>query len=194
MQWAESNGKYHDTVRRFWRVNEGQAGDLAYRLTGSSDLYAHEGRSAYATINFVMAHDGFTLNDLVSYNSRHNQANGEENRDGPNDDLSWNCGVEGPTDDPKVVNLRERQKRNLLTLFVSQEGVDAYCPDKAGRTQHGNNNAYCQDNEISWLDWGLDDKRLGLLEFAKSAISLSKYIRYCGGGIFSRAGKSEVPE
>jgi len=175
VQWAEWNGKYRDTVRRFWRGDEGQSGDLAYRLTGSSDLYAHEGRRPYASINFVTAHDGFTLNDLVSYNSRHNEANGEENRDGPGDDLSWNCGVEGPTDDPEVVKLRERRKRNFLaTLFVSQGVPMLLAGDEAGRTQHGNNNAYCQDNEISWVDWGLDQRRKDLLEFTKSVISLFK--------------------
>ncbi len=175
VQWAEWNGKYRDTVRRFWRGDEGQAGDLAYRLTGSSDLYAHEGRRPYASINFVTAHDGFTLNDLVSYNSRHNEANGEENRDGTYDDLSWNCGVEGPTDDPEVVKLRERQERNFLaTLFVSQGVPMLLAGDEAGRTQHGNNNAYCQDNEISWVDWGLDQRRKDLLEFTKLVISLFK--------------------
>ena len=175
VQWAEWNGKYRDTVRRFWRGDEGQTGNLAYRLTGSSDLYAHEGRSPYASINFVTSHDGFTLNDLVSYNSRHNEANGEENRDGPNDDLSWNCGVEGPTDDPEVVKLRGRQQRNFLaTLFVSQGVPMLLAGDEAGRTQQGNNNAYCQDNEISWVDWGLDQRRKDLLEFTMSAISLFK--------------------
>jgi glycogen operon protein len=175
VQWAEWNGKYRDTVRRFWRGDEGQTGGLAYRLTGSSDLYEHGGRRPYASINFVTAHDGFTLNDLVSYNSRHNEANGEENRDGPNDDLSWNCGVEGPTDDPAVVKLRERQERNFLaTLFVSQGVPMLLAGDEAGRTQLGNNNAYCQDNEISWLDWGLDQRRKDLLEFTKFVISLFK--------------------
>ncbi len=175
VQWAEWNGKYRDTVRRFWRGDEGQTGDLAYRLTGSSDLYAHEGRSPYASINFVTAHDGFTLNDLVSYNSRHNEANGEENRDGPSDDLSWNCGVEGPTDDPEIVKLRGRRQRNFLaTLFVSQGVPMLLAGDEAGRTQQGNNNGYCQDNEISWVDWDLDQRRKDLLEFTRSAISLFK--------------------
>ncbi|MGD1075280.1 MAG: glycogen debranching protein GlgX [Thermodesulfovibrionales bacterium] len=175
VQWAEWNGKYRDTVRRFWRGDEGQTGDLAYRLTGSSDLYAHEGRRPYASINFVTAHDGFTLNDLVSYNSRHNEANGEENRDGTNENLSWNCGVEGPTDDPEVVKLRDRQERNFLaTLFVSQGVPMLLAGDEAGRTQQGNNNAYCQDNEISWADWNLDQRRKDLLEFTKFIISLFK--------------------
>ncbi len=175
VQWAEWNGKYRDTVRRFWRGDEGQTGDLAYRLTGSSDLYAHEGRRPYASINFLTAHDGFTLNDLVSYNSRHNEANGEENSDGTDDNLSWNCGVEGPTDDPEVVKLRERQARNFLaTLFVSQGVPMLLAGDEAGRTQRGNNNAYCQDNEISWVDWDLDQRRKDLLEFTRSVIGLFK--------------------
>ncbi len=173
--WAEWNGKYRDTVRRFWRGDEGQAGDLAYRLTGSSDLYAHEGRRPYASINFITAHDGFTLNDLVSYNSRHNEANGEENRDGTNENLSWNCGVEGPNDGPEVVKLRERQKRNFLaTLFVSQGVPMLLAGDEAGRTQQGNNNAYCQDNAISWVDWELDQRRKDLLKFTKFVIGLFK--------------------
>jgi glycogen operon protein len=173
--WAEWNGKYRDTVRRFWRGDEGLSADLAYRLTGSSDLYAHEGRRPYASINFVTAHDGFTLNDLVSYNSQHNEANGEENRDGTKENLSSNCGVEGPTDDPEVVKLRERQKRNFLaTLFVSQGVPMLLAGDEAGRTQQGNNNAYCQDNEISWIEWDLDRRRKDLLEFTKFVIRLFK--------------------
>lgn len=175
VQWAEWNGRYRDTVRRFWRGDEGQIGDLAYRLTGSSDLYAHEGRRPYASINFVTAHDGFTLNDLVSYNSRHNEANGEENRDGTNDDLSWNCGFEGPTEEAEVVKLRERRKRNFIaTLFVSQGVPMLLAGDEAGRTQQGNNNAYCQDNEVSWVDWDLDQRRKDLLEFTKSVINIFK--------------------
>jgi isoamylase len=175
VQWAEWNGKYRDTVRRFWRGDEGQTGDLAYRLTGSSDMYEHDGRGPYASINFVTAHDGFTLNDLVSYNSRHNDANGEDDRDGMDDNPSWNCGVEGPTDDPEVVKLRERQKRNFLaTLFISQGVPMLLAGDEAGRTQQGNNNAYCQDNEISWVDWGLDQGQKDLLEFTKLAIRLFK--------------------
>jgi isoamylase len=173
--WAEWNGRFRDTVRRFWRGDEGQAGDLAYRLTGSSDLYEHEGRKPYASINFVTAHDGFTLNDLVSYNSKHNEANRDENHDGTDDNLSWNCGVEGPTDDAEVIRLRERQKRNLLaTLIISQGVTMLLAGDEAGRTQGGNNNAFCQDSEISWVDWDLDRAQKDLLEVTKSLIQFSK--------------------
>ena len=173
--WAEWNGKYRDTVRRYWKGDEGQVRDLGYRLTGSSDLYQHDGRRPYASINFVTAHDGFTLEDLVSYNEKHNEANGEDNRDGTNDNHSWNMGVEGPTDDPQILAARERQKRNLLaTLFLSQ-GVPMLCGgDEIGRTQHGNNNAYCQDNEISWYDWKLDERRMKLLEFTRRLIKFRK--------------------
>ncbi len=164
--WAEWNGKYRDTVRRYWKGDEGQISDLGYRLTGSSDLYQNDGRRPYASINFVTAHDGFSLEDLVSYNEKHNEANGENNQDGANDNNSWNMGVEGPTDDPQILEARERQKRNFLaTLFLSQ-GVPMLCGgDEIGRTQRGNNNAYCQDNEISWYDWQLDERRKKLLDF-----------------------------
>ena len=169
--WAEWNGKYRDTVRRYWKGDEGQLSDLGYRLTGSSDLYQNDGRRPYASINFVTAHDGFTLEDLVSYNDKHNEANGENNQDGANDNNSWNMGVEGPTDDPEIIAARERQKRNFLaTLFLSQ-GVPMLCGgDEIGRTQNGNNNAYCQDNEISWYDWNLDERRQKLLEFTRKLI------------------------
>ncbi len=171
--WAEWNAAYRDTVRRFWKGDAGQVGGLAYRLTGSSDLYARTGRLPYASINYVTAHDGFTLHDLVSYNEKRNQANGEENRDGHNDNLSWNCGVEGETDDPAVLALRERQKRNFLaTLFLSQGVPMLLAGDELGRTQKGNNNAYCQDNEISWVDWKLDRPRRELLEFARMLIGI----------------------
>ncbi len=171
--WAEWNGKYRDTVRRYWKGDEGQLSDLAYRLTGSSDLYQSDGRKPYASINFVVAHDGFTLNDLVSYNAKHNEANGENNHDGTNDNYSWNMGVEGPTDDPEINRAREVQQRNLLaTLFLSQ-GVPMLCGgDEIGRTQRGNNNAYCQDNEISWYDWNLDERRQRLLDFTRQLIAL----------------------
>jgi glycogen operon protein len=164
--WAEWNGKYRDTVRRYWKGDEGQLSDLGYRLTGSSDLYQNDGRRPYASINFVTAHDGFTLEDLVSYNEKHNEANGENNQDGANDNNSWNMGVEGPSDDPQIIAARERQKRNFLaTLFLSQ-GVPMLCGgDEIGRTQKGNNNAYCQDNDVSWYDWHLDQRRKKLLEF-----------------------------
>ncbi|HET7854192.1 MAG TPA: glycogen debranching protein GlgX [Candidatus Methylomirabilis sp.] len=169
--WAEWNGKYRDTVRRFWRGDPGQVADLAYRLTGSSDLYEHGGRRPYASINFVTAHDGFTLHDLVSYNEKHNEANGEENRDGIDDNLSWNCSAEGPTDDPGILVLRERQKRNFLATLLLSQGVPMLLAgDEIGRTQQGNNNAYCQDNEISWVDWKLDRPRRDLMEFTRQLI------------------------
>ena len=169
--WTEWNGKYRDTVRSFWKGDMGLMADLAYRLTGSSDLYQNDGRKPYASINFVVAHDGFTLNDLVSYNEKHNEANGENNQDGHNDNISYNYGVEGPTDDPEINAIREQQKRNFLaTLFLSQ-GVPMLCGgDEIGRTQRGNNNAYCQDNEISWYDWDLDERDQQLLEFTKKLI------------------------
>jgi glycogen operon protein len=169
--WAEWNGKYRDTVRRFWRGEEGRVGKLAYRLTGSSDLYEFGGRKPYASINFVTCHDGFTLNDLVSYNEKHNEANGEENRDGAGENLSWNSGVEGPTDEPEILRLRERQKRNFLATLLLSQGVPMLLMgDEAGRTQQGNNNAYCQDNEVSWVDWKLDGPRVKLLEYTRSLI------------------------
>jgi isoamylase len=173
--WAEWNDRYRDTVRRYWRGDGGTMAELAYRLTGSSDLYQEDGRHPYASINFVAAHDGFTLHDLVSYERKHNEANGEANRDGHDHNLSANYGVEGPTDDPVITELRERQKRNFLaTLFFSQ-GVSMLCAgDELGRTQHGNNNGYAQDNELSWLDWELDEARAALLEFTRHVIALQR--------------------
>jgi glycogen operon protein len=166
--WAEWNGIYRDTVRGFWRSDEGLISDLAYRLTGSSDLYEGEGRRPYASVNYVTAHDGFTLADLVSYNERHNESNGEENRDGHEHNLSWNCGIEGPTDDPGVNDLRARQQRNFIATLMLSQGVPMLQGgDEIGRTQRGNNNAYCQDNELSWLDWDLDEQRKRLLEFTR---------------------------
>jgi len=171
--WGEWNAAYRDTVRHFWKGDGGQVGGLGFRLTGSSDLYAHNGRLPYASINFITAHDGFTLHDLVSYNDKHNDANGEENRDGHNDNLSWNCGTEGETNDPQVLALRERQKRNFLaTLFLSQGVQMLLAGDELGRTQRGNNNAYCQDNELSWIDWHLDRPRRELLDFTRFLIRL----------------------
>ncbi|MCW2698132.1 MAG: hypothetical protein JWR62_3217 [Modestobacter sp.] len=152
--WTEWNGRYRDAVRDFWRGTPGTVGEFASRLTGSSDLYRSNGRRPHASINFVTAHDGFTLHDLVSYDRKHNEANGEDGRDGADDNRSWNCGVEGETEDPAVRALRERQKRNLLaTLFLSQGVPMLVAGDEAGRTQAGNNNAYCQDNALSWVDW-----------------------------------------
>ncbi len=171
--WAEWNGLYRDTVRQFWKGDSGQVGSLAYRLTGSSDLYGPTGRLPYASINFVTAHDGFTLHDLVSYNEKHNDANGEGNRDGHQENLSWNCGCEGPTDDAAIVALRECQKRNFLATLVLSQGVPMLLAgDEIGRTQHGNNNAYCQDNELSWVDWQLDAAQHELLEFVRRLLRL----------------------
>jgi len=171
--WAEWNGRYRDTVRRFWRGDEEQVGDLAYRLTGSSDLYEHGGRRPYASINFVTCHDGFTLHDLVSYNEKHNDANGEENRDGTDDNLSWNCGYEGPTENAGVLELRGRQKRNFLATLLLSQGVPMLLGgDETGRTQQGNNNAYCQDNEISWMDWDIGQSGRELLDFTRSVIKI----------------------
>ena len=173
--WAEWNGKYRDAVRSFWKGDEGRIGELAYRLTGSPDLYQHNGRRPYASINFVTAHDGFTLNDLVSYNEKHNEANGEENRDGDNNNHSWNHGVEGPTDDPEILQLRRQQRRNLLTTLLLSQGVPMITAgDEWARTQQGNNNAYCQDNQISWLNWQHDDEQKALLEFTKRLIQLRR--------------------
>src|SRR5438477_3027101 len=171
--WAEWNGKYRDAIRSFWKGDEGKIGEVAYRLTGSPDLYQHDGKRPYASINFVTSHDGFTLTDLVSYNEKHNEANGEKNHDGDNNNLSWNHGVEGPTDDPKIKALRERQQRNFVTtLFVSQGVPMLLGGDEFGRTQNGNNNAYCQDNDVSWLDWEKRDEKKALFEFTRQLIQL----------------------
>jgi isoamylase len=173
--WAEWNDRYRDTVRSYWKGDSGVVADLAYRVTGSSDLYAHSGRRPYASINFVTAHDGFTLQDLVTYNGKHNEANGEGNRDGTDNNRSWNCGVEGPTDDPDIQALRAKQKRNLLaTLFLSQGVPMLYAGDAMGHTQLGNNNAYCQDNEASWLNWNLQPSDRDLLAFVQRMIGLRK--------------------
>jgi glycogen operon protein len=171
--WAEWNAEYRDTVRRFWKGDGGLVGGLAYRLTGSSDLYERSGRRPYASVNFITAHDGFTLRDLVSYNQKHNEANGEGNRDGHDHNLSWNCGAEGPTDDPAILTLRARQQRNFLaTLLLSQGAPMLQAGDEIGRTQKGNNNAYCQDNDLSWMDWNLDRSREELLEFTRLLVRL----------------------
>jgi isoamylase len=173
--WAEWNGRYRDVVRRYWKGDDGQLAELGYRLTGSSDLYQRDGRHPTASINFITAHDGFTLNDLVSYDYKHNEANGEENRDGANDNHSYNYGAEGATEDSRVQETRERQKRNfLMTLLVSQ-GVPMICGgDEIGRTQGGNNNAYAQDNEISWFDWNLDEHARLLLDFTRRLVEMRR--------------------
>ena len=171
--WTEWNGKYRDTVRDFWRGDSSTLGEFASRFTGSSDLYEHSGRKPIASINFVVAHDGFTLRDLVSYNDKHNEANGEDNNDGDNNNDSWSCGVEGPTDDPEVRALRTRQQRNMLATLLLSQGVPMIAHgDELGRTQLGNNNAYCQDNDISWVDWDLDDEEQELLNFAQRVVAL----------------------
>jgi len=172
--WAEWNGKYRDAMRSFWKGDEGKIGEVAYRLTGSPDLYQHDGKRPYASINFITAHDGFTLTDLVSYNEKHNEANGEKNHDGDNNNHSWNHGVEGPSDDPEINALRERQRRNFLTtLFISQGVPMLLGGDEFGRTQNGNNNAYCQDNELSWLNWEKrDEKQNALFEFTRQLVQL----------------------
>jgi glycogen operon protein len=174
-KWTEWNGKYRDAVRRFWRGDKGVVSELATRLSGSSDLYEQSGRRPYASINFITAHDGFTLADLVSYNEKHNEANGEGNRDGENHNLSWNCGVEGPTDDRRVLELRERQRRNLLTTLMLSIGVPMLSGgDEVGRTQGGNNNAYCQDNPISWTHWDLTPAQRDFLDFTRRVIGIWK--------------------
>jgi glycogen operon protein len=171
--WSEWNGKYRDTVRDYWRGEAETLSEFASRLTGSSDLYEASGRRPFASVNFVTAHDGFTLADLVSYNEKHNEANGEDNRDGERHNRSWNCGVEGHTDDPDVSRLRARQQRNFLaTIFLSQGIPMLVSGDELGRTQHGNNNAYCQDNEISWVDWDRADQ--DLLEFTRRLIRIRR--------------------
>ncbi len=171
--WAEWNGKYRDTMRRYWKGDWGQVAELGFRLTGSSDLYEHGGRRPYASVNFVVAHDGFTLHDLVSYNDKHNEANGEDSRDGSDDNLSWNCGAEGPTDDPAIVALRERQMRNFLATLLLSQGIPMLCGgDEIARTQQGNNNGYCQDNEISWYRWPVSRAAARQLEFTRRLIRL----------------------
>jgi len=171
--WTEWNGKYRDIVRRLWRGDESAMAELGYRFSGSSDLYQNDGRKPYASINFITCHDGFTLHDLVSYNEKHNEANGENNLDGGNDNLSWNCGVEGPTDDVQINELRQRQKKNLLaTLFLSQGVPMLQAGDEISRTQLGNNNTYCQDNELSWVNWDLTPSKQELLEFTRRLIRL----------------------
>ena len=173
--WTEWNGKYRDTVRDFMIGRPATMPEFASRLTGSSDLYATSGRRPVASVNFVTCHDGFTLTDLVSYNHKHNEANGEGNRDGNNDNRSWNCGAEGPTSDPAIMELRGRQARNfLVTLFLSQGVPMLTAGDEMGRTQRGNNNAYCQDNDISWVDWGLADTERDLLQFTRMLSALRR--------------------
>ena len=172
--WSEWNDKFRDTVRAYWKSDDDVAvGEMAYRLTGSSDLYQSDGRRPYASINFVTAHDGFTLEDVVSYNEKHNEANGEENRDGHDHNISWNHGVEGPTDDPQILDARERTKRNMMATLLLSQGVPMIAHgDELSRTQGGNNNVYAQDNEISWVDWNLDERKQAFLDFTRRLIHL----------------------
>jgi glycogen operon protein len=171
--WREWNGRYRDTLRRYWKGDENLAGELGYRLTGSADLYEIDRRGPQASVNFVTCHDGFTLHDLVTYGHKHNEANGEHNRDGADDNQSWNHGVEGETDDAAIIELRERQKRNLLAALFLSQGVPMLSHgDEVSRTQRGNNNTYCQDNELSWIDWNLDDRKRVMLEFTRRVIRL----------------------
>ena len=171
--WTEWNGKYRDTVRDYWRGEPAALGEFASRLTGSSDLYEATGRRPVASINFVNCHDGFTLADLVSYNDKHNEANGEHNRDGESHNRSWNCGVEGPTDDPEIRALRHRQMRNVLTTLMVSQGTPMISHgDEVGRTQHGNNNGYCQDNELTWIDWEAAEEYSDILDFTRRVTAL----------------------
>ncbi|MGK6310070.1 glycogen debranching protein GlgX [Variovorax sp. DT-64] len=173
--WAEWNDRYRDGVRAYWKGDGGKLGDFAQRLTGSQDLYGWSGRHPNSSINFVTAHDGFTLHDLVSYNEKHNEANGEDNRDGNSHNLSWNCGVEGPTSEPAVLALRARQMRNLMATLLLSQGVPMLLAgDERGHTQNGNNNAYCQDNERTWLDWSPDEEREALTTFVQRVIALRR--------------------
>jgi glycogen operon protein len=172
-RWSEWNGKYRDSVRDFWRGADGELGEFALRLTGSGDIYSSDRRGPTASVNFVTAHDGFTLADLTAYNDKHNEANGEDNNDGESHNRSWNCGAEGPTDDPEILDLRARMRRNLLGSLLMSAGVPMILGgDEIGRTQGGNNNAYCQDNEVSWYDWDNADE--DLLAFTRTAIALRK--------------------
>ena len=173
--WTEWNGKYRDTVRDFWRGEPATLGEFASRLTGSSDLYEATGRRPSASINFVTAHDGFTLADLVSYNEKHNEANGEGNRDGESHNRSWNCGVEGPTDDPEILALRAKQMRNIMATLILSQGTPMISHgDEIGRTQAGNNNVYCQDSPLSWMDWSLCQTHADLLTFVRTVTGLRR--------------------
>jgi glycogen operon protein len=171
--WAEWNDRYRNTARDYWRSVEGRLPELATRFAGSADLFGDDGRQPFASVNFLTAHDGFTLDDLVSYRDKHNEANGENNKDGTNDNRSWNCGADGPTGDPDIRALRAKQQRNFLAFLALSQGVPMLLGgDEIGRVQRGNNNAYCQDNAISWHDWQLDDERRDMLAFAQRVVQL----------------------
>ncbi len=198
-QWTEWNGKYRDTVRDFWRGEPSTLDEFAYRLSGSADLYEHTGRRPVASVNFVTAHDGFTLRDLMSYNEKHNEANGEDNNDGESYNRSWNCGVEGPADDAGINELRARQQRNFLTTLLLSQGVPMICHgDELGRTQSGNNNGYCQDNSLTWIDWA--DADAGLLEFTRAVSALRtnhpvfRRRRFFSGKPLGRRGLDGLPD
>jgi isoamylase len=198
-QWTEWNGKYRDTVRDFWRGEPATLDEFAYRLSGSADLYESTGRRPVASINFVIAHDGFTLRDLVSYNEKHNEANGEDNNDGESHNRSWNCGAEGPTDDPAINELRARQERNFITTLLLSQGVPMICHgDELGRTQQGNNNGYCQDSELTWIDWATADTEL--LEFTRTVSALRanhpvfRRRRFFSGKPVGRRGEGGLPD
>lgn len=173
VQWSEWNGKYRDNVRSFWKGDGGVVSEFATRFCGSSDLYEWSSRRPHASVNFITCHDGFTLEDLVSYDHKHNEDNGEDNRDGANDNISWNCGVEGPTNDPKILELRDKKKRSMIATLMFSQGVPMLLAgDEIGHTQRGNNNAYCQDNEITWLNWELNDRQKELLQFTKRVLQI----------------------
>ena len=173
--WSEWNGKYRDCMRKFWKGDAGCLNEFATRLSGSSDLYAWNSRLPHASINFITCHDGFTLRDLVSYDEKHNEDNGEDNRDGCSDNLSWNCGVEGPTDLTEINAIRARKQRNMIATLLLSQGVPMLCAgDEFGKTQNGNNNAYCHDNELSWLDWDFSEDGKELLEFSRRVVSFWK--------------------
>jgi glycogen operon protein len=198
--WAEWNAQYRDTVRRFWKGDKGLVSEIASRVAGSSDIFGYRGRRPWASINFITAHDGFTLHDLVSYNDKHNEANGEDNRDGHEPNFSWNCGTEGPTGDPKIVGLRDQQKRNLLATLLLSLGVPMLLAgDEIGHTQGGNNNAYCQDNDISWLEWQeLRPEDEALREFVRYLVRLRRQHRvfsrprFFRGEVVSEAGLKDI--
>ncbi len=198
--WAEWNAQYRDTLRRFWKGDQGLVADVASRVAGSSDIFDYRGRRPWASINFITAHDGFTLQDLVSYNDKHNEANGEGNRDGSDSNLSSNYGVEGPSDDPEIVALRDRQKRSMLATLLLSLGVPMLLAgDEIGRTQRGNNNAYCQDNEVSWTDWEqvrLEDEKIGRLVgyliHLRREHSVFSRPRFLRGEVLSEAGVKDI--
>src|SRR5262249_18052715 len=175
VDWSEWNGRFRDTVRKFTKGDGGQLADLGWRLTGSADLYGEDGRSAYNSVNFVTCHDGFTLCDLVTYDCKHNERNGEDNRDGADDNNSWNCGVEGPSDDSAVLDLRRRLAKNFVCMLLFASGTPMICGgDEFLRTQQGNNNAYCQDNEVSWFDWERAERNAAMTTFWRKAIALTR--------------------